>query len=90
MENWPKLVKISGCDSTEPFGRFLKGSYFVKFQKIHMTTSPMRSSSSWLRILAGKKHPQIKLQCLGNQLVHQINSLYEVLKLKKNSKKKKK
>ena len=44
-----------------------------------------------LRILTGKKHHQIKLQRLQKvrmwafgSLVHQINSLEEVLKLKQN------
>ena len=44
-----------------------------------------------LRILTGKKHPQIKLQRLQKvgiwafgSLVHQINSSWKVLKLKQN------
>ena len=44
---------------------------------------------SLLRILTGKKHPPIKLQrfrkvliSTSGWLVHQISSLYEVLKLK--------
>ena len=44
-----------------------------------------------LRILTGKKHRQMQLQCLQKvriqtfgSLVHQINSLQEVLKLKQN------
>ena len=49
-----------------------------------------------LRILTGKKHPQLKLQRLlkvwkwtFRWLVHQINSLYEALKLKQNFRKNK-
>ena len=49
-----------------------------------------------LRILTGKKHRQIKLQRLQKlriwafeSLVHQINSLWEVLKLKQNFQKNK-
>ena len=45
-------------------------------------------NSNNLRILTGKKHPKIKLQRLRKirlltfgSLVHQINSLQEVLKL---------
>ena len=50
----------------------------------------------YLRILTGKKHCQIKLQRLQKvgiwafgSLVHQINSLKEVLKLKQNLQKNK-
>ena len=49
-----------------------------------------------LRILAGKKHPKIKLQHLrkiriwtSGSLVHQINSFQEVQKLKQIFQKKK-
>ena len=52
--------------------------------------------SLFLRILTGKKHPQIKLQRFRKLwistlrwLVHQINCLYEVLKLKQNFRKNK-
>ena len=48
-------------------------------------------SSSILRILTGKKHSQIKLQCFYKVwistfgwLVHQLNSLREINKLKQN------
>ena len=50
----------------------------------------------YLRLLTGKKHRQIKLLCLQKvgirefgSLVHQINSLEEVLKLKQNVQKNK-
>ena len=50
----------------------------------------------YLRILTGKKHRQIKLQHLQKvgiwafgSLIHQINSLWQVLKLKQNFEKNK-
>ena len=49
----------------------------------------IKNESFQLRILTGKKHPKIKLQRLQKiriwtfgSLVHQINSIKEVLKLK--------
>ena len=52
-------------------------------------------SSIFLRIITGKNHPQIKLQRLQKvwiwtfgSLVHWINSLWEVLKLKQKLQKK--
>ena len=54
------------------------------------------SEQCFLRILKGKKHCQIKLQCLQKvqiwafgSLVHQINLFKEVLKLKQNFQKNK-
>ena len=51
-------------------------------------------SISILRIITGKKHPKIKVQRFRKVriwtfrwLLHQITSLYEVLKLKQNSQK---
>ena len=54
------------------------------------------SARDYLRILTEKKHGQIKLQHLKKVriwtfgwLVHQINSIYEILKPKQNLKKNK-
>ena len=64
--------------------------------KLKLITSPLVSLYLYLRILTGKKYRQIKLQRLQKvriwafgSLVHQINSLQEVLKLKQNFQKNK-
>ena len=56
----------------------------------------MTFTSSWLKILTGKKHLQIKLQRLQKvwiwafgSLLHQIKSLYKALKLKQSFRKNK-
>ena len=58
-------------------------------------SKPLFRNTVTLRILAGKKHRQIKLQCLQKvgirefgSLKYQINSLKEVLKMKQNFQKK--
>ena len=58
--------------------------------------SPNRQINNLLKILTEKKHPQIKLQRFRKVgiwtfrwLIHQINSLNEVLKLKQNFRKNK-
>ena len=60
-----------------------------------MISKPLFRNTVTLRILAGKKHRQIKLQRLQKvgirefgSLKYQINSLKEVLKLKQNFQKK--
>ena len=63
--------------------------------KLKLITSPLVSLYLYLRILTGKKYRQVKLQRLQKvriwtfgSLVHQINYLEEVLKLKQNFQKK--
>ena len=67
---------------------------FVFFSCINFGLTSIKQTA--LRILTGKKHRQIKLQRLQKVriwtfgwLVHQINSLQEVLKLKQNFQKNK-
>ena len=83
---------------TLSFNTILCNSIHINFWCIH---SPEQSlfwphSNRFWGYSQGKKHPYIKLQCFRKVwiwtfgwLVHQINSIYEVLKLNQNFQKRK-
>ena len=88
-----KMLEISRSWFTKFYSR---NFVFVNFFHLSDLRNYVLTKSDFLRILTRKKHRQMKLQCLQKVkiwvfglLVQQINSLWEVLKLKHNFQKNK-